>query len=145
MLPLWSCPLWLTPKQQGLCLTRRWPAASQTQTRIWTLRTWDIWRGHSLGTCAFLDFTMIQWNMAHVFLDYYMEAEDNIPRSWRKELLWEDGNFETYKYTLQRRWKTVCAADLITDKEMGNYRAWFWLIAWRGSKGRAESCGRTGL
>ena len=28
-------------------------------------------RPHSLGMCAFLDFTVIQCNMAHVFLAYY--------------------------------------------------------------------------
>ena len=33
-----------------------------------------------LGTCAFLDFTMIQYNMAHIFLDFYLEAEDNVPQ-----------------------------------------------------------------
>ena len=27
-----------------------------------------------------MDFNMIQCNTAHVFLDYYMEAEDNIPQ-----------------------------------------------------------------
>ena len=40
----------------------------------------DIWRGHCLGTCAFLDPTMIQYNMAHAFLEYYMEAEDSTPQ-----------------------------------------------------------------
>ena len=40
----------------------------------------DIWRGPSLGTCAFLDSTITQCDMAHSFLDYYyMEAEDNVP------------------------------------------------------------------
>ena len=39
-----------------------------------------IRRGHCLGTCAFMDSTMIQCNMAHVFLAYYMEAEDNVPQ-----------------------------------------------------------------
>ena len=50
--------------------------------RGWSLETSaslrDMWRGHSFGTCAFPDFTIIQCNMADVFLDYYMEAEDNI-------------------------------------------------------------------
>ena len=30
--------------------------------------------------CAFLDSTMIQWNMAHVSLNHYVEAEDNVPQ-----------------------------------------------------------------
>ena len=28
----------------------------------------------------FLDSTMTQCNMAHAFLGYYMEAEDNVPQ-----------------------------------------------------------------
>ena len=51
----------------------------------WTLETsaslMDIGRGHSVGICAFLDFTMIPCNMAHVFLYNYMEAKDNLHRS----------------------------------------------------------------
>ena len=38
----------------------------------------DIKRRCSLEICAFPDFTMMQCNMAHVFLDCYIEAEDNI-------------------------------------------------------------------
>ena len=56
--------------------------------RGWSLETSaslrDMWRGHSFGTCAFPDFTIIQCNMAHVFLDYYMEAENNIPQTLKE-------------------------------------------------------------
>ena len=38
----------------------------------------DIWRSHSLGICASLDSTRIQCNTAHVSLNHYMEAKDNI-------------------------------------------------------------------
>ena len=38
----------------------------------------DIRRSHIFGMCVFLDSTMIQCNRAHVFLDYYTEAEDNV-------------------------------------------------------------------
>ena len=37
----------------------------------------DVRRSHSFGTCASLDSTRIQCNMAHASLDYYMEAEDS--------------------------------------------------------------------
>ena len=40
----------------------------------------DVQRSHSLRTCLFQDFAMIQCNMAQVFLDYHMEAEDNVPQ-----------------------------------------------------------------
>ena len=39
-----------------------------------------MYREATLGMCAFLDSTTIQCNTAPVFLDYYMEAEDNAPQ-----------------------------------------------------------------
>ena len=44
------------------------------------------------------------------------------PRSWRRELLPEDGDPGTHKWTFQRRWRSVCVADLRTDKDMGDAR-----------------------
>ena len=70
-------------------------------------------------------------NMARAFLDYYMEAEDNVPQILRKELLRENGNSETTAHC-QRGWRTVCATGLRIDKDMGNFGAYFWLIAWWG-------------
>ena len=42
-------------------------------------------RSHSLGTCASLDSTMIQGNMAHVSLNHYMENENNVVPQALKE------------------------------------------------------------
>ena len=71
-----------------------------------------------MGLVPFLDFTMIQCNMAHVFLDYYVEAEDNIPQIL-KERAAADGNSETHECAFQRGWRPVCAAGLRTDKIRG--------------------------
>ena len=56
------------------------------------------------------------------------------PRSWRRQLLREDGDFKIHEFTFQRRWRTVCAAGLSTDKDMENYWVWFWLMAWWGAR-----------
>ena len=40
----------------------------------------DVERSHSLVKCAFLDFIMIQCNMEHIFLTYYIEVENNVPQ-----------------------------------------------------------------
>ena len=47
---------------------------------IWTLGTWDIKKGYSLGTYAFPGLHHDPVNTAHAFLDYSMEAEDNVPQ-----------------------------------------------------------------
>ena len=39
----------------------------------------DVWRCHSLGTCASLDSTVTQCNTAHVSLNHCMEAEGSTP------------------------------------------------------------------
>ena len=65
------------------------------------------------------------------------------PRSWR-ELLRGDGDSETHKCTVQRGWRTVCAAGLRTDKDMGNFWAWFWLIAIWGAKEVLSPVGEKG-
>ena len=38
----------------------------------------DKERDYSLGACVSLDFSVIQYNMTHIFLDYHMEAEENV-------------------------------------------------------------------
>ena len=96
---------------------------SSSKERMEKPLSWDVCPLHS---------NIIQWNTAHVFLNHYMEAED--PRSWRRELLREDGDSETHKGTFQRGWRPVCAAGLTSDKDMGNFWAWFWFIAWWGAK-----------
>ena len=44
----------------------------------------DIRRSHSLGTHDFLDFTTIQCNMAHIFMDSHLETKDNISQILKK-------------------------------------------------------------
>ena len=57
------------------------------------------------------------------------------PRSWRRELLREDGDSETHKCTFQRRWRSICVTSWWTDKEMGNLWTSFCFAAfWGASK-----------
>ena len=56
------------------------------------------------------------------------------PRSWRTELLREDGDFATHKCTFQREMRPVCTVSLRTDKRMGGLWAWFWLINFWGAR-----------
>ena len=70
------------------------------------LQTWTL--SGLLRIVPFLDFSIIQYNMAHAFLDYYIEADDNIPQILKERAAHEDGNFGTF----QRYWRTVCTAGL---------------------------------
>ena len=40
----------------------------------------DGQRSHCLGMCVSLNSTMIQCNIAHVSLNYHLEAKDNVPQ-----------------------------------------------------------------
>ena len=44
----------------------------------------DAQRSYTLGTCVFLDFTVIQCNAAQVFLGCYLEAVDDTPQILKK-------------------------------------------------------------
>ena len=96
----------------------------------------DGQRSHSLGTHAFLDSTMIHDPVQHstCFPTTTWRPRTTFPRSWRRELLQEDGDSETCKRTFQRGWRSTCTAGLRTDKEMGNYWSWVWLLAWWGER-----------
>ena len=89
----------------------------------------DVWRSHCLGKCASLDSTMTQCNTAHASLNHYRRLRTMDPRSWRRELQREDGNSETHKCTCQRGWRSICVTGWCTDKDVGNFGAWFWLVA----------------
>ena len=108
----------------GRCLEQNWDFCFSEEHTV----------SHSLGTRASLDSTMIQCNMAHVSLDHYMEAEDNIQQIQKERAVQEDGNSESHKRTFQRGWRSACTAGSKTDKEVGNFWAWFWLLGWWGAR-----------
>ena len=67
---------------------------------------------------------MLSWTSTQRLMTTY-------PRSWRRELLCEDGDSGTF----QRNWRAICTAGLNSDKEMGNFWFWdLWLIAFWGAR-----------
>ena len=63
----------------------------------------------------------------------------------RRDLLWEDDDSETHKFRFWVGRKTVGTAGLRRNKDMGNFWACFWLIAWWGSREVLGLVGEEGL
>ena len=76
--------------------------------------------GSHTGTCASLGSTL-------GFLNCFMEVENSMPLilkgSCCKRMV-----TETHKCTFQRGWTSVCVTGWWTDKDMGSFGAWFWLV-----------------
>ena len=130
----WSCERFCQTKHR--CMGHGWNA--ELWPACWDCRLLLLWRTHREAT--FLGCVPSQTSSwSSVTRDMFSwiitcRLRTTYPRSWRRELLQEDGDFETHQCTFQREWKNVCAASLRTDKEMGNYWAWFWLVAWWGAR-----------
>ena len=94
----------------------------------------DVWRSHSLGTVPpwtppwpSVTLRMSSWATA-------WRLRTGHPRSWRRELLWEEGDPETHKCAFQRRGRPVCTTGWWRDKDMGTFWAWFELVAFGKSR-----------
>ena len=61
------------------------------------------------------------------FLNHCKETKNSAPQTVR-ELLWGNGDSQTHKCTFQRGWTPICLTSWWTDKDMGNFWTWFWLI-----------------
>ena len=111
-----------------------------------TLGTWDIWRGHSLGTCAFPGSTIIQCNVAHVFLNYFMEVKDNIPQIIKEKaaaIRWR--LWSPWVYFPEGLENCLSSQLKIRIWGYGELLGLFLAYSLVGSKGSAGSHGRTGL
>ena len=135
---------------------------NQAQTEQWlgmqtSASLKDILGRHALGMCISLNSTMSQCNTAHVSLTHYMEAENTMysnilwsyiyknPRSWKRELLREDGDSETHKSTFQRGRSPACAVGLGTDKHIGELLDMVLAYSLLGGKGSSGFHERGGL
>ena len=129
---LWSC-VGTCPATQfhGRCLSST--VTRNAETADVSFSEGRLEKSLSGDTCLSLDPTMMQCNMAHASLNCYMEAEDNAPQILKEGAAARGWRLRNPQHT-QRGWRPVCAARLSTDRDAGNFRAWFWLTAWWGAR-----------
>ena len=58
-----------------------------------------------------------------------MKTENSTPQILKERAACEKMLTENHNCTFQREQRSVCMTVLRTDKEMGNFWAWFWLMA----------------
>ena len=97
-----------------------------------------------MGLVSFLDFTMIQRSTAHVFLDHYMEVEDDEPHILKERAAARGGQLRNPWVHFPEEIQNCSCSQLRTNKNMGNYRAWFCLVAWWGAREVGAPVGEQG-
>ena len=105
----------------------------------------DVRRSHYLRTCAPLDFTLIQCNTAHTFLNHSREAENNAPQVLKEKEAVRGWHLWNPQVHFPERME-ICFRDWLKDRwGDGELLGMVLACSLLGSRGGAGSHGKGGL